>query len=1321
MMGQWCFWVVVIAVGIALCGVSQGVAGVESRDDGRGGGQMQFLSAPVFPIGPVFHAWGDLRKQLERVKRYRFTAIRGGPIDIADEVGIKVVAGIGWWGLPSELRKPCLSNRGEWRSRLGFLDVNFNYPPFRQWLKEELPNVIRKTFLQRRNLLSYCIHNEFAYWAPGFYDYSEWTVERYRQWLRERYGGIDALNIAWRTAYKSFEEIEPPRELPTKEIANWIEWRTFTCYNFSEFFKFVADIVHSVQPDVPVSSNFCFTTSLDGWNLFELARLNDLISLDIYALSRWDLNAFALELLRSAAKAYNRPHHLWEYHAGPNNWIPKVTAEHIYVSTFQALARSTRCIIYYHWAPASSGVERGIHGMCDTKQEPTERVTAASEMASECQRLSHLLLKSQTPAKVALLYSVPAIFYAVGIGKDAWSIINRYRNMARLLERIHVPFDLVEERQLKRLSELGYKVLILDGAPLLGKEDGEAVLNFIKNGGSVISFSGTAIADAYGFEYEHKPGRLNEALGIRAIPSTEAQKKSKRIIPTNALVEKCGIAKPIECEAVNEIASIASDGVMVMATADDEKRSPVITVNRYGKGKAIWLGCEFRVQDEKPADEALCSLMRFLLSEAGAPAPIQLTDSKGSPIYGDIVEAYLSQADGNLMIWLIRRVERDVGEVKVKLSGVDAPSKNTMLLAIYAGKRKVERLRYDVQQDGIVFKVPQVNPATLVIVAHEMQPLIGLDAPEYVVSGLPFTASVTVDNTTSNTLNVSMDMVAPDGWRVERIGKGSVEIKPSERAVCAFRITPPSNAGIERFRLENVLTAVARFKAYDGSKWEDIGELKCEQGVGIVPAVDLFVRYKGELLNPWQELSPPILRWGWGTDVFVKQVPTLPVDFDAQVEIEVVPHIKRLNGKIGKQIIVTVRPEGGLTVTPTQIKMGSDGGKALIVINAKHRAKYALTLEADYGTGKTILNLPIIANVERETLTKHLQRIERAKWHGNFKRRLPFAVAVFSSLLPQQPSKSAQAITRRLAVANVDCDERPDAVLDADGKPIPFLWRDKKLLLPVKQEGDLGIATGLAYFDGDARAPETLIKFERTDRLVKFAFPAYLVQFDAFSGAVTGIKLSEDGRDIIANAHIVLTHSQRRWQKRQDASHIANSVEASANIVEGCFKAKGIIGDEDESIEYTQIYTLLPDRIEVSITIRNPQSTPLRVGEVAYEILRHPTKTVVEKEQKSVVVVEAENRPPQLLHAEFRDVSEADGGGFGLLLLHCQYRWGESFAGFRSGIRRTTISLGRNILLDPNETISAKLDIIPHATSVDASVIAPTECVAIVGRMQARQ
>ncbi|MFA4016888.1 MAG: hypothetical protein RUDDFDWM_002000 [Candidatus Fervidibacterota bacterium] len=1303
-----------------MCSISQGIAGME-QDDGRGGKQIQPLSTPVFPIGPVFRARGDLRKELERIKRYRFTAIRGGPVDVADEVGIKVVTGIGWWSLPSELRKPCLSNRGEWRSKLGFLDVNFNYPPFRQWLKDELPSIIRKTFLQRRNLLSYCIHNEFAYWAPGFYDYSEWTVERYRQWLKERYGEINALNLVWRTAYKSFEEIEPPRELPTKELANWIEWRIFTCYNFSEFFKFIADIIHSVQPDVPVSSNFCFTSSLDGWNLFELARLNDLISLDIYALSRWDLNAFALELLRSAAKAYNRPHHLWEYHAGPNNWIPKVTADHIYVSTFQALARSIRCIIYYHWAPANSGVERGIHGMCDTKQEPTERVTAASEMASECQRLSHLLLKSQTPAKVAVLYSVPAIFYAVGTGKDAWSIINRYRNIARLLERIHVPFDLVEERQLKRLSELGYKVLILDGTPLLSKEDGEAVLKFVRNGGSLISFSETAIADAYGFEYEHKPGILSEALGIKSLPSTEAQRKLKRIIPTKLLTEKCGIAKPIACEAIREIASAVSDGVTVMATTDDEKHSPVMTVNRYGKGKAIWVGCEFRVQDEKPADEALCSLMCFLLSEAGAPAPIQLTDSTGSLIYGDVVEAYLSQADGNLMIWLIRRVERDVGEVKVKLSNVDIPSKNPLVLAIYAGKRKVERLRYEVLQGSIAFKVPQVSPATLVIIAHEMQPLIGLDAPEYVVSGVPFTASVTVDNTTTSILSVSMDMVAPHGWRVERVGKGSATIKPSERAVCAFRITPPTNASIERFRLENVLTAIARFKAYDGNGWKDIGELKCEQGVGIVPAVDLLVRYKGELLNPWQELSPPILRWGWGTDVFVKQVPTLPVDFDAKVEVEAIPHIKKLSGKVGKQIVINVRPENGLAVTPTQIKMSSDGGKALITVHAKHPSRYTLTLEADYGTGKTVITFPVTANVEQETLTKHLQSIVGAEWHGNFKRRLPFAVAVFSSLLPPRSSENTQIPAKRFAVANVDCDERPDSVTDANGRPIPFLWRDRKLLLAVEQKGYASIATGFAYFDGDAKSSETLVKFKRTDRTISFAFPTYTIQFDAFSGAVTGIRLSEGEQDIVTNACLVLTHSQRRWQKRQDASHIVSSVDASINAVEGSFKAKGIIGSEGEFVEYTQVYTILPDRVGVSITIRNPQSSPLRIGEVAYEISRRYKKTEVGKGQNGTIIVEAERRPPQFLHADFRDISYSDGSGFGVLLLYCQYRWGESFAGFRSGVTRTTISLGRNIILDPGEAISARFDIVPHATSIDASMIAPAECVAIVGEMQKKQ
>ncbi|HID05836.1 MAG TPA: hypothetical protein EYP10_01685, partial [Armatimonadetes bacterium] len=1065
------------------------------------------IETPTYPIGPVFHAWGDKREQLERIKRYRFTAIRGGPVDVAEQLGIKVVCGIGWWGLPRELRKPLLSNRGEWRTQLGFLNVNFNYIPFRKWLEKHIPEVVRKVYGERRNILGFCVHNEFAYWAPGYYDYSEWTVARYRSWLIQRYGTIDALNRAWRTHYRDFTTIEPPRELPVKELANWIDWRTFTCWNFAEFFRFIADLVHRVRPDVPVASNFCATSSLDGWNLFELARLNDYIALDIYALSRWDANAAALDLLRSAAKAHNRPHYLWEYHAGPNNWIPKVTAYHIYVTTFQALARNLRGIIYYHWAPSGAGRERGIHGMCDSNQQPTERVTAGAEMASECQRLAHLLLRSRTPAKVAVLYSVPAIFYNVGMQKSAWEIINRVRRICQLLERIHVPFDLVEERQLKRLRTLGYNVLILSGAPLLDEADGKALIEFVRAGGAIIAFYGTAIANAHGFAYEVAPGVISRALGIRVI--SRKMQRVNRIIPCGTLAQRHGVVTPIPCNGVREQVEVTAHTVQVWARADGTQM-PAITVNRFGRGCAIWLGCELPIENEQPIPDEVRALLRALLVESGARPPVELVN-----LTGETVEASLSEAYGNLLLYLIRRVERDVGAVKVFLRA-SAPRG---IIAIYAGARRVERLPYQNVLDGIAFVVPRVDPATLVIVPRDMQPLIGLDAPEYAVAGVPFTATVTVDNFTDATLRVAMNLSAPQGWRIERLSDANVVIKPTGRGACSFKVTPPSGAPIDRFRLENVLTASATVQVRNDDGWRDVGALKCEQGVGIVPAIDFFAHYKGELLNSWQELAPPILRWGWGTDVYVPPPPPLPLGVEASIEVEVIPRTKIAKAHVRIDA-------NGLEVHPNRFTVrGARKTKVMLKVRGKRRGRYAMVLRADYGAGELKCTVPITVRLERESLLPHLRDLERTKWHGTWRRRLPFVVGVRSAMLPDEPLQPVERAHARprYIIAEVDA-QRPATVVDASGRFVPFVWRDGKLLVPVLHSGAVSASAFIAYFDGMRNSGKPLIKFERGERTVKFITPAFDVEFDVISGAMMRIGVANEKEPLVTHAGLMLTH-----------------------------------------------------------------------------------------------------------------------------------------------------------------------------------------------------
>lgn len=71
----------------------------------------------------------------------------------------------------------------------------------------------------------------------------------FRDFLRERFGTIDALNrhwgmTRWSLSYASFEEIEPPRPSEWRHPSLRTAWRTFQCRQIETFAREQADILH---------------------------------------------------------------------------------------------------------------------------------------------------------------------------------------------------------------------------------------------------------------------------------------------------------------------------------------------------------------------------------------------------------------------------------------------------------------------------------------------------------------------------------------------------------------------------------------------------------------------------------------------------------------------------------------------------------------------------------------------------------------------------------------------------------------------------------------------------------------------------------------------------------------------------------------------------------------------------------------------------------------------------------------------------------------------------------------------------------------------
>src|SRR6185436_20081174 len=128
------------------------------------------------------------------------------------------------------------------------------------------------------------VNNEYAcHVSECFCDES---ARHFRRWLRERYGSLAALNVAWGTAfwsqrYSDWEEINPPRAAPTfQNPTQLLDWRRFCSDALLECFELERAILRELTPDVPLTTNFMH--AFKPLNYWQWAAREDLVSLDMY-------------------------------------------------------------------------------------------------------------------------------------------------------------------------------------------------------------------------------------------------------------------------------------------------------------------------------------------------------------------------------------------------------------------------------------------------------------------------------------------------------------------------------------------------------------------------------------------------------------------------------------------------------------------------------------------------------------------------------------------------------------------------------------------------------------------------------------------------------------------------------------------------------------------------------------------------------------------------------------------------------------------------------------------------------------------------------
>jgi beta-galactosidase len=440
----------------------------------------------------------------------------------------------------------------------------------------------------------------------------------FRQWLRERYKTLDALNEAWWARFWShtFTDWDQVDCIDGSVHGLALDWKRFVTDQTVDFMRHEISVIRPISPEVPITTNMMGLYT--GLNYWKFAPHVDVISWDSYPRfhaeqPEWHTGVstgFTHDLNRSMK---SKPFILMESTPSQQNWTPiaplKRPGMHV-LSSLQAVAHGADSVMYFQWRKSRGSCEKFHGAVVDHYQPGIEKTRVfqdVTDVGVELEKLADVV-GTTTPAEVAVIYD----------WENRWMV--DMESGPRNLEKNHfetcldhyqpfwqrgVPVDVIDMEQ--DLSK--YKLVIAPMLYMIRQGVGEKITRFVEKGGTFVTTYLTGYADESDLCFLNGfPGPLRDVLGIwaeelDAVPNHKVQKI--KAIKGNPL----GLKGKYDARQFCEMIHAESARVLAKYTTDFYAGQPAFTVNKFGKGKAYYIASR---NDKKFTDDFAAALVKQL-------------------------------------------------------------------------------------------------------------------------------------------------------------------------------------------------------------------------------------------------------------------------------------------------------------------------------------------------------------------------------------------------------------------------------------------------------------------------------------------------------------------------------------------------------------------------------------------------------------------------------------------------------------------------------------------------------------------------------------
>ncbi|MGV8964985.1 MAG: beta-galactosidase [Cellulomonas sp.] len=355
--------------------------------------------------------------------------------------------------------------------------------------------------------------------------YCDVSAAAFRDWLRVRYADVDALNLAWGTAfwgqrYASFEQVLPPRR--TTAIPNpgqRLDFERFSSDAFVAHLEAEAAVLREVTPHLPVTSNYMVFGGFNQIDYTATSPLIDLVSNDHYLWAE-DPRA-AAELAFSADRvrglAGGEPWVLMEHSTSAVNWQPRNLAKdpgQMLRNSLQHVARGADGVLFFQWRQSRAGAEKFHSAMVPHAGADSALFREVVDLGGTLRRLAEVRGSTVEKARVALLWDTQA-WWAAEL--EAHPTVDlHYLDLARLLHGALVDAGVAVDVLPASSALDGYDVVLVPTLYLAPPDLSDRLAAVVARGGQVlVSYFSGIVDEADRVLLGGYPGAFRDLLGVR--------------------------------------------------------------------------------------------------------------------------------------------------------------------------------------------------------------------------------------------------------------------------------------------------------------------------------------------------------------------------------------------------------------------------------------------------------------------------------------------------------------------------------------------------------------------------------------------------------------------------------------------------------------------------------------------------------------------------------------------------------------------------------------------------------------------------------------